>query len=204
MRSEKGKALQLYNVLLLLVKIKKIWNRYDHMLICEVLFLGVKYTGIRSINLCTTYLKTFFQVQRKSTQSFCLCCYEKLALSVSVISLSSYVFGFFPGRLEGWIWLTNNQERKKHHLPSNCMMIFAKNYEIVYKTHLQGGTQHSLFISIRYRDFQPHPKPQTLAWESPPLPTCQFSRKNTEEIPSSYGHTENPGAEAAVNLSKQC
>lgn len=41
------------------------------------------------------------------------------------------------------------------------MMSFAKNYEIVYKTHLQGGTQHSLFISIRYRDFQPHPKPQT-------------------------------------------
>ena len=38
------------------------------MLICEVLFLGVKYTGIRSINLCTMYLKTFFQVQGKSTQ----------------------------------------------------------------------------------------------------------------------------------------
>lgn len=175
------------------------------MLICEVLFLGVKYTGIRSINLCTMYLKTFFQVQGKSTQSFCLCCYEKFALSIFVILLSSYVFGFFPGRLEGWIWLTNNQERKKHHLPSNCTMIFAKNYEIVYKTHLQGRTQHSLFIiSIRYSDFQPHPKPPTLAWDSPPLPTCQFSQKNTEEMPSSHGHTENHGAEVAVNLSKQC
>lgn len=43
MRSEKGKVLQLYNILLLLVKKKKkkIWNTYDHMLICEVFFFWV-------------------------------------------------------------------------------------------------------------------------------------------------------------------
>lgn len=122
MRSEKGKARQLYTILLVLLK-KKIWNEYDHMLICEVFFLGVKYTGIRSINLCTMYLKTFSKCKEKAHRVFA---YVAIRSSHSAhlwpCCPLMFLASFLEGRRDKFYWLMTKKEKSfTYHPTVQCL-----------------------------------------------------------------------------------
>lgn len=152
MRSEKGKVLQLYNILLLLVKKKKkdLKHIWPHVNMWSFFFLGVKYTGIRSINLCTRYLNNFFPKCKEKAHRVFVYFATRSSPSAYLQSLCPPMFlaSFLEGRRDRFYLLVTKKE-KKHYLQSNCRMIFTKNYAIVFRTHAQGGTQPSLCVSTR-------------------------------------------------------
>lgn len=115
-------------------------------------------------------------------QSLCLCCYEKLTLSIFAIFLAIllFLFGFFPGGEEGWILLANDQKRKA--------LFSVQRYDDLCKelgSHFQntspGKNPAIKVVSIRYRELPPLPEPHSpLSFANP-----QALSKERREIPLS-------------------
>lgn len=97
------------------------------------------------------------------------------------------VVWLFPGRKEEQILLTNEQKKKSIIYHPTVRQSLQRTMKSLSE-HIS-REEHSICCCLHgvQNTSTAHLKPQSPAWDSPPLPTCKFSPKNAGETPSTKG-----------------